>query len=264
MNRIIASIFLVVSLSGPAMAWTRVQSASNGGFAAQSSGGVTFGAATTSGRLVSCHFYFQSITVTLNSVTDAGGDSVWTIRGPFTGSDNRSYIADTIVQTGFSSPQGNFSGATTGDVLCAEYSGNATSSYLDCISAGGSGTGTALDGGGCSPTYSDSLHIGAGGSMANSVTYTAGGSYTNFVNEAHSSQGNSVAMEDDTTSSCSTVQATMTGSTSATWNMVTVAYKSNSPVSCGAGGGSGNLIFWPGSSGNAVFYPSGPGNVRVK
>lgn len=261
MKRIAASIFLVVSLSGSAMAWSRIQSVSNGGFTAQSSGGVTFGAATVTGRLVTCHFYFQSITVTLDSVTDAGGDSVWTIRGPFTGSDNRSYIADTIVQTGFSSPQGNFSGSTTGDVLCAEYSGNATSSYVDCATAGGSGTGTALDAGSCTPSYSDDLHIGAGGSMANSVTYTAGGTYTNFVNEAHSTQGNSVAMEDDTTSSCSAVNPTMTASTSATWSMAGIAYKSSSPVACGVAS-SGYIITTPGTG--SITTTPGTGYIQFR
>lgn len=230
---LVKKFIAIMLVANQAFAWTRVQGASNGGFAAQSSGGASFGAAATVGNLVICHFFFQSTTVTLNSVTDAGGTSVWTIRGPVTGTNNRSYIADAVVASAFSSPNGTFSASTTGDVLCEEYSGNAAAgSHFDCISSGVSGNGTALNGGSCTPAASDDLVYGAGGTMANSVTYTAGSGFTVRQNEAHSTQGNSVADEDKFTSTCAGQSSDMTGSASQEWNMITVAYKSSAPSAC--------------------------------
>lgn len=262
MLKVLSLSIVLMMVGDSAFAWTRVQGASNGGFTGQASAGVSFGGAATSGNLVVCHWFFQSTSVTLNSVTDAGGDSVWNIRGSVTGADSRSYIADAVVVTAFSSPNGTFSGATTGDVFCEEYSGNAAAgSQFDCISSGSSGTGTTLSGGSCTPTASDDLIIGAGGTMANSVTYTAGTGFTVRDQEAHSTQGNSAAIEDKFASGCS-ASSDMTGSGSGTWNMITAAYKSSSPSACGSSLPSGNIFTR--SGGGSIRTTSGNGSIRIR
>lgn len=261
-SRLVYIFVIFIHIADVSFAWTQVQGASNGGFTGQAGAGVSFGVAATAGNLVVCHWFFQSTTVTLDSVTDAGGDSVWNIRGSVTGSDNRSYIADAVVATAFSSPNGTFSGATTGDVFCEEYSGNAAAgSQFDCISSGGSGTGTNLSGGSCTPSASDDLIIGAGGTMANSVTYTAGAGFTVRDQESHSTQGNSAAIEDKFASSCS-ASSDMTGSGSGTWNMITAAYKSSSPGACGASLPPGNILTRAGSG--SISTRSGSGSIQSR
>ena len=220
-----------------------------GGFAATTNASCALSGMVL-GQLIACVIFVQSTTITISSFSDGGTGQTWHTIGPVIGSNNETFIIWAI-DTGstFATTGVVLSANGTGDTFCAEYSNMASvGTVADCNSAGSSGNSTSLTSGSCTPSAANDVILGGGGSMANSITYTAGGSFTIEAQDAHSTQGNSAGWEDENSASCSSQAATMTASGSAAqWSMIMAAFKTNSPTSCSSPP-QGGVIFLKGGS----------------
>lgn len=211
-----------------------LQKCEQGGFINTTVGACGLGVATTIGNLATIVIFVQSSTITISSFS---GPNTWHTIGPVLGTGNETFIAWSVITSAQTTMQVNFSNPTSGDFASAEYTNMAgVGTVADCNSAGSSGNSTALTSGSCTPTASNDLLIGGGGSLANSLTYTAGGSFTIEGQQAHSTQGNSYAWEDVNSAACTSQSASMTASGSAQWSMIMAAFKTSAPTGCDRSG----------------------------
>jgi hypothetical protein len=132
-----------------------------------------------------------------------------------------------------------FTGAN-GSIAAACYTGLNTASNAVDVTASATGTSTSPASGSTSATTGQNeLLIGAFGDDGFNVAFTAGGGATVRASVQTGTDAD-VALEDvDSGSSCGAVSTSGTLSGAGTpWNMIAVAYKLSSPVSCPGGGGS--------------------------
>jgi hypothetical protein len=130
-----------------------------------------------------------------------------------------------------------WSGASSGNIIIAEYTGNATSSVLDGATGTASGSkSTSLNSGNITTTNASDLLFGLGDYNSTSTTLTAGSGYTMEKTLAVTT---SVGAEDQVVSATGTYSASMTASGSAQFNIMQIAaFKATAPPPPTCGGSS--------------------------